>query len=251
VSATADAVRIDIRLDRSSPTPLYHQVARELERAITDGRLERGDYLENELVLAEQWQVSRITLRRSIQELVDAGLLVRRRGVGTQVVNDQLPRVRLVSVYDDLMERGLEPTTEVLRLERRVPAAHVLDQLGLPARSEVVYLERCRYATGKPLAFMRNWLLVDAAGELTVADLESDGLYRLLRARGTWPHCVTRRVSARVADAEQAARFGMAVGDPVLALESRMQDTTGRRVEVSEQVYDGRSYSIEMSIVET
>lgn len=249
--AATEATRVDIRLDRSSPTPLYHQVARELERAIADGRLGRGDYLENELLLADQWQVSRITLRRSIQELVDAGLLVRRRGVGTQVVNDQLPHVRLVSVYDDLMERGMQPSTEVLRLERRVPADLVLDQLALAPGTEVVYLERCRYAAGKPLAFMRNWLLVDAAGDLTVADLEADGLYRLLRARGTWPHCVTRRVSARVADADQAARFGMQVGDPVLALESRMQDTTGRRVEVSEQIYDGRSYSIEMSIVET
>jgi DNA-binding GntR family transcriptional regulator len=248
---STDPTRIDIQLDRNSPTPLYHQVARELERAISDGRLERGNYLENELVLADQWQVSRITLRRSIQELVEAGLLVRRRGVGTQVVNDQLPHARLVSVYDDLMERGLRPTTEVLAFERVVPETHVLDQLALPARSEVVYLERRRSAEGKPLAIMRNWILSEAAGDLTPAELETDGLYRLLRARGVWPHCVTRRVSARLAGPEEADLFDMVVGGPILALDSRMQDTTGRRVEVSEQVYDGRSYTIEMTIVET
>jgi len=251
MAAATEPTRIDIRLDRASPTPLYHQVARELERAIEDGRLARGDYLENELVLAEQWQVSRITLRRSIQELVGAGLLVRRRGVGTQVVNDVLPHARLVSVYDDLMDRGLDPTTEVLALERLVPERSVLDQLGLAARTEVVYIERCRYAAGRRLALMRNWILVEAAGDLTAEALEADGLYRLLRAKGVWPHSVTRRVSARIAGPDEAKLFDMEVGDPILALDSRMQDTTGRRVEVSEQIYDGRSYTMEMSIVET
>ena len=248
---STDPTRIDIQLDRSSPTPLYHQVARELERAIADGRLERGNYLENELVLADQWQVSRITLRRSIQELVEAGLLVRRRGVGTQVVNDQLPHARLVSVYDDLMERGLRPTTEVLAFDRVVPGDHILGQLALEPGTEVVHLERRRSAEGKPLAIMRNWIVVEVAGDLTAAELETDGLYRLLRARGVWPHCVTRRVSARIAGSDEAELFDMEIGDPVLALDSRMQDTTGRRVEVSEQFYDGRSYTIEMTIVET
>lgn len=251
MAASALPKHIDIRLDRASPTPLYHQVARELERAISDGRLARGDYLENELVLADLWQVSRITLRRSIQELVDAGLLVRRRGVGTQVVNDQVPRTRLVSVFDDLTERGLRPTTDVLALERVGASEFVSEQLGLELGTDVVFIERCRYADGRRLAIMRNWILVDAAGELTVDQLERDGLYRLLRAGGVWPHCVTRRVSARIAGEEEARLLDMTPGDPILALTSRMQDTSGRRVEVSEQFYDGRSYTMEMSIVET
>jgi DNA-binding GntR family transcriptional regulator len=243
--------RVEIELDRSSPTPLYHQVARELERALVDGRLGRGDYLENELVLAEHWQVSRITLRRSIRELVDAGLLVRRRGVGTQVVNDTLPETRLVSLYEDLIERGLSPTTEVLDLSVVAPEPWVTDELGLPEGTEVVYLERCRYADGQRIAIMRNWIVADVAGELTADELEADGLYRLLRAGGVWPHCVTRRISARVAGPEEAEVLGVEVGAPVLALRSRMQDTSGRRIEVSLQHYDGESYTMEMTIVET
>ena len=243
--------RIEITLDRASPTPLYYQVARELERAIADGRLERGDYLENELVLAEHWQVSRITLRRSIRELVDAGFLVRRRGVGTQVVNDEMPDTRLVSLYDDLVERGMKPSTEVLELQRIVPEPWVNEQLGQAAGDEVAYLERCRYADGRRLAIMRNWIVTDAAAELTANQLEADGLYQLLRAGGVWPHCVTRRVSARVAGREEAELLGVDEGAPILALESRMQDTSGRRIEVSHQFYDATSYTMEMTVVET
>ncbi len=251
---TSGAIRpkqVEIDLDRSSPTPLYHQVARELERAISDGRLQLGDYLENELVLAERWQVSRITLRRSIRELVDAGLLVRRRGVGTQIVNDVMPETRLVSLFDDLVERGMHPTTEVLDLRTVVPEPWVNERLGQPEGTEVVYLERCRLADGRRLAIMRNWIVADVGEGLTAERLEAGGLYAMLRADGVWPHCVNRRVSARAAGEEEAALLGVEVGAPLLTLESRMQDTSGRRIEVSMQYYDGTGYTMEMTVVET
>ena len=113
------SVFVEIQLDRSTPTPLYFQVAREIERAITEGRLAKGDYLESETILADSWQVSRLTLRRSVQELVDSGLLVRRQGKGTQVVNDEVRRpVRLSSLWDDLVEQGRAPSTVVLALRQ-------------------------------------------------------------------------------------------------------------------------------------
>src|SRR6266487_5116041 len=80
-----------IAVDRASPVPLYYQVAQELERAIESGELVPGSRLENEIVLAQQLGLSRPTVRRAIEYLVERGMLVRRRGVGTQVV---LPRVR-------------------------------------------------------------------------------------------------------------------------------------------------------------
>src|SRR5690625_3672912 len=72
-------------LDRNSPVPLYFQVAQCLEDGIRDGVLPPGTRLENEISLAKRLSVSRPTVRRAIQEVVDKGLLVRRRGVGTQV----------------------------------------------------------------------------------------------------------------------------------------------------------------------
>src|SRR4028118_2306340 len=109
-------------IDRSSPTPLYFQLSQAFERAITDGTLPAGAKLENELLLAQRYGLSRPTVRRAVQELVDKGLLVRKRGVGTQVIQPHVRRsVELTSLYDDLARGGEAPTTEVLSLER-VPA---------------------------------------------------------------------------------------------------------------------------------
>ncbi|MFV0426094.1 MAG: GntR family transcriptional regulator, partial [Beutenbergiaceae bacterium] len=81
-----------VDVDRSSPVPLYHQVATCIEAAISDERLPAGARLENEISIGQRFGLSRPTVRRAIQELVDKGLLVRRRGIGTQVVHGQVTR---------------------------------------------------------------------------------------------------------------------------------------------------------------
>src|ERR1700733_12843466 len=83
---------LTVDLDRSSPVPLYYQVSRQIEAAIDAGDLAPGDRLENEISLADRGGLSRPTMRRAIQELVDKGLLVRRRGIGTQVVHGRVKR---------------------------------------------------------------------------------------------------------------------------------------------------------------
>ena len=76
---------IPVVIDRTSPVPLYHQLAEQLTDAVEGGQLKPGDQFENEMALAERLELSRPTVRRAIAELVDRGLLVRRRGVGTTV----------------------------------------------------------------------------------------------------------------------------------------------------------------------
>lgn len=97
-------VPLAVELDRSSPVPpLYYQLAQAIEAAIRSGELAPGDRFENELALAKRLTLSRPTTRRAIQELVDKGLLVRKRGVGTQVVQNPVHRrVELTSLFDDL-----------------------------------------------------------------------------------------------------------------------------------------------------
>ena len=98
-------------IDRYSPIPLYFQLANQLEAAIRHGDLQPGSHLEGEIELADRLGVSRPTLRRAIQELVDKGLLVRKRGVGTQIVQPGSAQVELTSLYDDLVKTSHEPAT--------------------------------------------------------------------------------------------------------------------------------------------
>jgi len=172
-----------MRIDRSSPIPLYFQVTAQLEAAIDSGALSPGDRLPNEIDLAGSLGLSRPTMRRALEELVDKGLLVRKRGYGTEVANTRVHRrVELTSLYDDLDAAGQSPTTEVLKLDPARVNAAAAAAIGADASTPLVYVERLRLAEGRPLAVMHNWLPPTYA-DVSKEQLVGDGLYRILRSR--------------------------------------------------------------------
>ena len=148
------ALQVKVTIDRQSPVPLYHQLAEQLSNAIAVGQLQPGDPFENEIAVAERLQISRPTVRRAIQELVDQGLLVRRRGLGTTVANSKVHRkFELTSLYDDLLRDGREPRTTVLKHEliTNERAAAALD---LSGDTPLLHILRVRHAGELPLALM-------------------------------------------------------------------------------------------------
>jgi len=236
-------------LDRSSPVPLYFQVAQHLEAAIQAGDLAVGDRLENEIALSERWGLSRPTMRQAIGHLVDKGLLVRRRGVGTQVVRRQVERaLELTSLYEDLRASAQQPTTEVLAHGRVAADERVAAQLRVAPGEEVVHLERLRRARGAPLAVLRNWLPVPVAGSLSTGDLEAHGLYECLRAVGVHVRSAEQRMGARAALVDEARLLGLPRGAALLTMERTGHDDRARVVEWGSHVYDARVYSFTVTL---
>lgn len=239
-----------ITLDRSSPVPLYFQVARQIESAIERGELAPGHRLDNEILLADQLGLSRPTMRRAIQELVDKGLLVRKRGVGTQVVHGQVKRtVALTSLYDDLSRTQQVPTTRLLTHEVVDADDEVASALGLAPRTPVLHVERLRFARGEPLSILRNWLPTDVAS-FGREDLEQHGLYDLLRRRGAHLRVAKQRIGARSASAREARLLGERRGAPLLTMERTAYDDSGRAIEQGTHVYRADRYSFEITLVD-
>ncbi|GHA75272.1 transcriptional regulator [Streptomyces termitum] len=236
-----------LSVDRASPVPLHSQLARQLERAVADGTLPPGTLLGNEIDLAGRLGLSRPTVRQALRTLVDKGLLVRRRGVGTQVVHSRVRRpLELSSLYDDLEAAGHRPGTRLL-VDRLEPATGpVAAALGLPEGTEVHYLERLRTAHGAPVARLRNHL---PAGLVDTAGLESTGLYRLLRAAGPALHTARQSIGARAAAPEEAALLDEEPGAPLLTMERTTFDTTGRAVEFGSHLYRAGRYSFEFQLM--
>lgn len=244
------SVLAGVRLDHSSPVPLYHQAEQALEEAIGDGRLPPGTKLESELDLAEQFGISRPTMRAAIKQLVDKGLLIRRRGFGTVVAPTPVKRaVALTSLYDDLKESGREPKTRVLTLEEALCPPGVAEQLGIGPEAPVLQFDRLRVADSDPIALMHNVVPVGLL-EIEKEDLEQTGLYDLFRSNGISPHVATQRVGARKADTEVAELLEIEPGDPVLTMMRTAYDTSGRPIEYGSHCYPAESYWFEMMLVE-
>ena len=238
-----------ITVDRYSPVPMYYQVAQQLEHAIESGDLPPGTRLDGELALADQLGVSRPTLRRAIEYLVDRGYLVRRRAVGTQVVHPKVRRpVGLTSLYDDLTASRKDPRTTVLSLETAPARDRVAHALGLEDGQEVVAVERLRYADGQPLAVMRNWLPVGLV-ELDVGRLERSGLYQLMRAAGIGLHLASQTIGARGASAAEAKLLQAHKGEPLLTMERTTYNENGQSVELADHLYRASLYSFEIVLV--
>ncbi|MEU0655163.1 GntR family transcriptional regulator [Streptomyces albogriseolus] len=240
---------LDFALDRGSPVPLYYQLAQQLEAAISSGVLAPGDLLGNEVDLSVRLGLSRPTVRQAIQSLVDKGLLVRRRGVGTQVVHSQVRRsLELTSLYDDLEAAGQAPTTEVVRNETVPAPPGVAAALGLPEGAEVIVLERLRRAHGLPVALLGNYLpagLLDLDGDR----LEVTGLYRMMRAAGITLHSARQTVGARSATAEEASRLDEKEGAALLTMQRTAYDDTGRAVEYGSHIYRASRYSFDFQLL--
>ncbi len=237
-----------VALDRTSPVPLYFQVATRLQQLIEDGALPVGSRLENEVELAERLGVSRPTTRRAIQYLVERGMLVRKRGVGTQVVHPKVRRpVELTSLYDDLVKNGQQPRTEVRELDVRQAPDHVAEALGIPEGAKVAWFERLRHAGGEPLAIMHNAVPVDVLlpGR---EDLERRGLYQLLRSAGFVPRMAEQTVGARAATTAEARLLGETRGAPLLTMTRTAWDESGRAVEYGSHIYRASRYSFELTL---
>ena len=228
---------------------MYYQVAQQLEYAIESGELPPGSRLDGELAFADQLGVSRPTLRRAIEYLVDRGYLVRRRAVGTQVVHPKVRRpMALSSLYDDLATSRKDPRTKVLSIAT-VPATDaVAHALGLDDRVEVVALERLRYADGEPLAIMRNWLPLGLV-ELDAERLEQAGLYQLMRAAGVGLHLASQTIGARGASGAEARLLHARKGEPLLTMERTTYNESGQPVELADHIYRASLYSFEIVLV--
>ena len=238
----------EIVVDPGSPEPLYFQVSRQLHAAIEDGRLPAGARLGNEVDLAASLRLSRPTIRQAIQMLVNQGLLVRRRGVGTQVVRTKVARpLRLSSLFDDLAGLGGKPESAVLVNRVEEAGAEVAELLEAPGLAHVRRLKRLRSTDGEPLALMNNYLpdgVIDPGDD----ELRERGLYQLLRSAGVRLHAAEQNIGARLATEEDAELLHEEPGAALLTMQRTTYDDAGRVVEYGWHVYRASRYTFNLSL---
>jgi len=234
---------------RTDSQPLYRQLARRIEALIRNGSVPAGSRLEDEVSLAARLSVSRPTVRSAIQDLVDKGLLVRRRGAGTQVVQSQITRgLEFTSLYEDLRAADHVVATTVL-VHEIIPASdEVARELRLAAGEPVLRLKRSRASDGVPLAVLENFLPPTFA-TIAASELEEHGLYEALREAGVSLRIARQSIGARRVTEREGQLLGLDPGAPVLTMKRTAYDHSGAAVEFGRHCYRPDAYNFETMLV--
>jgi len=233
------------RVYRQSFDPLYYQIEREILGEINGGTLKSGERLPSEHDIAEKYQVSRITARRVLVDLVKQGVAYSEQGRGTFVA---MPRIREISGFlsysQDMLARGLKPSSRVLIFDTVDPDAAIRERLQIKDGEKAFCLKRVRLANDKPVVLETAHIPVNLCPDLANEDFSVSSLYIVLREKfGIFPTWADAEIVAAQATAEEAFHLGMKPDMPVLYADRLTYTRTFTVIETVRSVYCGDRFS--------
>lgn len=223
--------------------PRYVRLRTRIEAAISTGLLAQSAPLPAEREIASLSGLSRVTVRRAMQDLVDRGIVVQRQGSGS-FVSDAPPKVeqslsRLTSFTEDMDRRGLTSSSEWLGRGIYMPSPEEVMVLALSSGESVARVERLRRANDRPMAIERASLPVDILPNPLLVD---SSLYKVLEAGGNRPVRALQRISAINLGDEDAGLLGVEPGAAGLRIMRTSYLPNRRVVEFTRSIYRGDAY---------
>lgn len=221
-------------IDANAPTPLYHQIYTALRERIRSGALPAETVLPGEQELTRALGVSRITIKRALNELASQGLVRRQRGHGTVVVyNATSPVVKgsFDNLIDSLRQMGVETTVQLVDVAFVPAAGEAADALGLPDDALVQRAVRVRRLDDDPFSHLVTFVPQDIAERYSTEELATKPLLQLLERAGAKAYDAEQTISATAAEAPVAAALRLPAGAPLLRIQRVMRDRSGRAVQ--------------------
>ena len=234
---------------KAAASVVYVEIVRAFRQAIDEGALRHGATLPGERDLAESLDVSRASIRKAMDRLVDEGVLIRRHGARTAVADRvEKPLSSLTSFSEDMRSRGLVPGMVWLSKETGAASPGEVMALNLKLGQHVSRLHRIRTGNGNPMAIERtvipNQFLPDPAAVTT-------SLYEILTQNGCRPTRALQRLRAAIAGPEDARLLQIDLGAPLLVAERRCFAASGDPVEYTETRYCGERYDFVVELKPT
>lgn len=232
-------------LIKTSPIPLYHQLAQILRSQIRSGVFQPGAKLPPERELMNLYGVSRNTVRQAIDLLAREGLLQRDQGRGTFVSRPKLRLgvMQLTSFTEDMLERNLKPSSKLLRRSIEIPPEQVADALGLAPGEKAILIERLRFADDTPMALNTSYFVLALCPGLAQEDVESQSIYWLLENKyGLRIARAEQTIRATSASHQEAVLLAVPPGAPLLVVEGVAIAEDERRVEYLRSIYRSDRY---------
>jgi len=227
----------------STTGPRYRRLLERIEKAIENDLLLPRAPLPPEREIANITGLSRVTVRKAMQALVEKGSIVQKQGSGSFVANTQ-PRVeqslsRLTSFTEDMARRGMQSESKWLERGLFIPSPDEVIALGLTSGVSVARIGRLRIAGGRPMAIERASLPPDLLPNPTIV---TRSLYEVLGMQGNRPERAIQKISAVNLNEEDAELLGVNPGDAGLRIERTSYLPSGRVAEFTRSIYRGDAY---------
>ena len=231
------------------PDPLWVQAADSIRDRIASGDLRAGSRLPPERELCQLLGISRVTLRKALQALVEDGALASSHGRGWYVsgggvdTRNEWPN-SLESFTETANRMGLEPSSLVLRAETKAATLDEAEELGVAPGTPLFHLERVRLLDDVPIAVDVTRLPAALAPSLESVDFATASFYEALAAAGVEPLRADATIEAREATGAVAESLGLDAGKPVLVMRQVAVDKHEHPLFVSTITYAGERYRL-------
>jgi len=234
---------LNLKIDHQSPVPLHVQAEQLLRKLIAGPEYQAGKLLPKEVDLAKQLAISRATLRQAINKLVYEELLVRKKGVGTRVVNKKFSSKsnNWLSFSQEMSARGIPVRNFELHVSWETPGEHLIRFFELPDNRKILKLERLRGRPEGPFVYFISYFhpRIGLTGE---EDFKRP-LYELLATEFQMVADLSKEeISAMAADRFLAAKLEIEVGDPILFRKRFVYDQHDRPLEYNLGYYRADSF---------
>jgi len=217
--------------DAASGVALWRQVADGIERDIADGSFAAGERLPGEMEIAGIYRVNRHTVRRALATLAERGLVRAERGSGTYVEAPRLAYpLRSRTRFSEIVGAGgREPQGQLIGASQEVATRELARQLGLKAGEPLIRIEALRLADRTPICVGTTWLAAERFPEAGRVYESVRSMTKVLTHYGVRDYRrASTHVTAAIVDATDAARLDLALGRPVLVVDSTDVDADGR-----------------------
>ena len=249
----ARSVNEHSRLTRDFGVPLYQQIQHLIRHRIAQGEYQPGSQIPSENELCRELDVSRVTLREALRELVRDDMLVKIQGKGT-FVNSNPPQrvapVKYAGFLDEIQERFRKLTVSHVDVATVAAPADVRALLGLEDGAEIVRIRRVRVADDEPFSFTINYLPIHIGRRISAKALETTPLLRILQEDLKIPIVAANEViEAAPADQDVARRLAIPLLHPVMHMKRVMYTSGKRPFELVETYYRADKYHYSVNLL--
>jgi GntR family transcriptional regulator len=240
-------------IDFNSNIPYYVQLIYLIKEMIQGKIWNSGSKIPGELELCNSYGVSRTVVRQALRELEFEGLVTACKGKGTFVnepkINESLAQ-KLTGFYQDMVERGLKPITQVLHQQVVACPERIAGHLQIAPGSHVIDINRVRSVGNSPIHLVNSFIPYDLCPKLARVDLTNRSLYEYLESEcGLFIVRGRRLIEAVAANDLEAKLLGVERGSPLVMLDSISYLEDGRPVEYYHAVYRGDRSRFEVELV--